>query len=295
MNALVVGGYGMLGTDLVANLRQSGHQVTGLSSTEFNITDPTAVAELATGHLGSFDVVFNCAAYTKVDLAESEPQRAFEVNALGAGYLAQAASQLNIPLFHVSTDFVFRGDARVPYLENSQTDPIAVYGTTKAEGEERVLSYGGSVVRTSWLYGAHGPCFPKSIIRAWTAGKPLRVVSDQVGCPTYTNDLALALVRLAEQPLRLPIYHVAGPEPMSWHAFATRAVTAFAQRIGAPEPVQIDPILTSDWPTPAVRPTFSALATHITDGLGITPLPRVQVSFEQFLDHWSRADDFPAR
>ena len=294
MKVLVLGARGMLGTDLVNQLLTSNHAVVGMSSQEFDVTDPTSAAQLATGSLGEFDAVFNCAAYTKVDLAESEPQKAHEVNALGPGYLAQACVQLGVPLLHISTDFVFDGRANIPYPENAPTRPLGVYGQTKLDGEESVLASGGIVVRTSWLYGAHGPCFPKSIIRAFAAGKELKVVGDQFGCPTFTPDLARALVRLAEKT-RLPgLYHVAGPETMSWHEFATRAVTAFAAFASAPRLVSITSIGTQDWPTAAERPKFSALSTGLTDSMGITPLPPVSVSLSQFLAEWKTTEDFPA-
>jgi dTDP-4-dehydrorhamnose reductase len=282
MNVLVLGSRGMLGTDLFAELERRGHIVTGVDLPEFDITDPMACARLAGGELGQFDWVINCAAYTAVDKAETEVRLATEVNALAPGYIATAVQGIGAKLIHISTDFVFDGESIDPYTEDMQTNPLGVYGRTKRDGEEAVLSNNPNaiVVRTAWLYGPNGPSFPRTMIRAFVAGKQLRVVSDQVGCPTYTADLARVIIDLIEKNAFPGIYHAVGPEAMSWYEFTLHTLEAW----GAGR-IVVEPIKTEDWPTPAVRPKYSVLSTKKLEALGIARMRPVREALEEFCAH----------
>ncbi|MBZ0213022.1 MAG: sugar nucleotide-binding protein, partial [Nitrospirae bacterium] len=179
----VVGGSGMLGCEVVREAISRGWEVWAPSRGEFDLTDPVSVAQIAVAE-PKFDACINCAAYTAVDRAETERDEALALNALGPAYLATACLQAGTRLVHVSTDFVFDGTASVPYRPGDPTHPLSVYGESKLEGEGPVLGSGGNVVRTSWLFGPErGGGFPGAIVRAARAGRPLRVVADQVGTP----------------------------------------------------------------------------------------------------------------
>lgn len=285
MRLLVVGGHGMLGTDLVRLLQERGHEVTAPSIEELDITEPMSIARIIDKSLGEFDWCINCAAYTAVDKAETEVREATEINTIGASYLALSCAEVGIPLIHVSTDFVFDGKATEPYTEDAKPNPLGVYGRTKYEGESAVRANHGNarIVRTAWLYGIHGASFPRTMIKADAVGKSLRVVADQTGSPTSTVDLAKVLVAIAEQNVPPGIYHAAGPESMTWHEFATRAINAYRRLKGNQDPVQIEPIKTEDWPTPAPRPKYSVLATPKLDALNLTPMRPVDESLREFV------------
>jgi dTDP-4-dehydrorhamnose reductase len=285
MRILVVGANGMLGTDLVEELEHSGHEVRSLDLPEIDITNPESVAKIPAGEFGPFDWCFNCAAYTAVDKAESESQLAYEVNTLGAGYLARACMMAGIKFLHVSTDFVFDGSASEPYTEEAKPNPLGVYGQSKLEGERSVMNANQHAViaRTAWLYGANGPSFPRTMIKAFEAGKSLRVVADQIGCPTYTADLARVLVDLMNKNAFPGIYHTAGPDAMSWHEFATLAIQEYARQQSLPDPQPITPINTEDWRTPAKRPKYSVLSFEKAAQLGVEPMRPVRESLANFV------------
>lgn len=285
MRVVVTGDKGMLGTDLVIELVSRGHETVGLDLPNFDITNPEDCARMVSGEFGEkLDVVFNCAAYTAVDKAETERDAAFMVNGLGPGYLAQSCAMAGIRLIHIGTDFVFDGLKSEPYTEEDSTNPLGVYGESKLQGEKAVLALGGTVVRTAWLYGPNGPSFPRTMIRAWLAGKPLSVVSDQIGSPTYTGDLARVLVDLAEKNLPGGLYHAAGPEAMTWHDFATRAITAYRDEVlKSSRPVEIAMIKTEDWPTPARRPSYSVLSIEKLAAEEIAPMWPLVYSLREFV------------
>lgn len=286
MRILVTGAEGMLGSDLVAECRKRGREAVGVDIGSLDITDPMQVAEIGAEGFGKLDWVVNCAAYTAVDQAESETDAAIMVNAIAPGYLARMCAMGGVRLAHISTDFVFDGEAHEPYKEDSQTNPQGMYGKSKRMGEEAVLAASGNpvIVRTAWLYGPNGKSFPKTIIEAWKAGKHLRVVNDQTGTPTYTADLARALMDLVEANPDAGIYHAAGPEIVTWHEFAEVAVKAYALRAGNSNPIQIDAIRTDEWPTPAKRPRYSALSFEKAAALGIAPLRPLGEAMAEFVD-----------
>lgn len=284
MKVLVIGGSGMLGSDLISELTRRGHDVESPSSKECDITDPEAIATIALTR-GDFDWCVNCSAYTAVDKAESEVREATELNAFGPGYLANACGLAGIKLIQISTDFVFDGNASIPYGADAPTNPLGVYGKTKWEGEQAVLSANPNalIVRTSWLFGPNGRSFPKTMIGAWDAGKSLKVVADQTGCPTYTGDLARVLVDLIEKNAYPGIYHACGPTVTTWHAFAIEAIEAWKAAKGDDRPVEIEPIPTEAYPTPAKRPKYSVLDTSKLTDLGITPMPTLRQALVEFV------------
>lgn len=253
----------MLGTDLQHELESRGETVVALSRAELDVTDSrlvdAAVADAAP------DVIVNCAAYTKVDLAEENESAANEINGSAVELLAAAANEAGALLVQVSTDFVFDGANHTPYEPDDPTHPLSAYGRSKLLGEiaaahaERHL-----IVRTSWLFGVHGPNFVEAIRNQIRKGtNPLRVVSDQRGRPTYTPHLARAIVRLAMQGVT-GIVHYADADECSWFDFAC----AIADGSG----VAVSPVTSDEFVRPAKRPAYSVLSTERYEQLtGVTP------------------------
>jgi len=261
---LVTGARGMLGTDVVLAL--AGREVTALDRSQLDITDAAAVDAAVADH----DVVINAAAYTRVDDAETHESEAGEINATGAGLLASAAQRSGARLVQVSTDYVFDGTARVPYAEDAPRHPVSAYGRTKAKGEELVLAAhpGGTlIVRTAWLYGAHGPNFAKTMRRLAAERETLAVVDDQVGQPTWTLDLARGIVELLDVEAPAGIYHCTNSGQASWCDFA-RAVFAEAGL----DPERITPTDSASFPRPAPRPAYSVLGHTTWKRAGLAPL-----------------------
>ncbi len=277
---LVLGAGGMLGKDV---MRAFGTLATGLSRAECDIADPTHIAKLGMGEFGRPNWIINCAAYTKVDLAEQEKQAAYDANALGPSYVSSAAADLNARVIHISTDFVFDGSKTSPYTENDETTPLNEYGRTKLAGERNILP--AIILRTSWLFGADGPCFPKTMIRVASSGKPLRVVADQIGCPTYTEDLAQTVADVVQANLPDGIYHATGHEPMSWFDFAKRSVAMAGVKCA-----DISPIQTEDWPTPAARPKYSVLSNEKLHDAGIPKMPELDSALRRFTDRLNQPE-----
>ncbi len=283
MRVLVIGASGMLGSDVVKELQGRGHEVLTPSSSELNLTEPESVAQVTTYE--GIDWCVNCAAYTAVDKAELEEQQAAELNALGPGYLARVCAMKGIKLAHVSTDFVFDGSSTEPYQEEDRTNPLGVYGRTKLAGEEAVQAAWpmSLIFRTSWLFGPNGKSFPKTMIVAWEAGKELKVVADQIGNPTYTPDLARTMVDAIEKDIFPGIYHATGADTMSWHEFAVEAIEAYREAKGIDRPVEVAPIKTEDWPTPAVRPKYSVLSNTKLQREGIAPMRPIREALSEFV------------
>lgn len=284
MRILLLGADGMLGCEVRSACESAGWEVFAPSLAEFDLTDPMASARLASGEWGDFDWCVNCAAYTAVDQAESEKDLCFAVNALGVAYLSSACATKQIRLLQISTDFVFDGEKDGLYTEDDAPNPLGVYGLSKWEGEKAALRHEANiVVRTAWLFGPHGKNFPKTIIAAFKAGKKLRVVNDQFGCPTYAPDLAKVLVQIMEKGLPGGIYHACGPEMMSWHEFAVRAVRAYLKSVGSDEDPAIEGIPSSDWPTAAKRPKMSGLACgKLTSIIEPSPLKKSAAANNNF-------------
>ncbi len=273
MRVLLIGGSGLLGSDLRTELTRRGLEHEAPSSSSLDITDPMQVATIAT-RFGHFDWCINCAAFTGVDKAETEVRAATELNTLGPGYLAQACSAAGMRLAHLSTDFVFDGTSNTPILEDSPTAPLGVYGQTKLEGEQSVRSGDPNsiVIRTSWLYGPNGNSFPKTMIRLWLGEKKLKVVADQTGCPTYTPDLSKSILDLLTLSPFPGIYHLTGPTVSNWHEFAVHTISAWKALNASSLEIEIEAIPTADYPTPAVRPKYSVLSNEKVKGLGISSM-----------------------
>lgn len=285
-SVLVVGATGMLGQDVVAELKSRDYDVSLPSHSTFDITDPLSVAKLPVGDLGQFSWCINCAAYTAVDRAETDEENATLLNALGPGYLAQACRISSTKLLHVSTDFVFDGTKDVAYVESDVPNPLNVYGKTKLAGERAAIHANPwtYVCRTSWLYGSGSDCFPGKLIKAWLAGKPLRVVEDQVGNPTSTIELAKVIASLMESDAEPGIFHTAGLESMSWRDFAEAAIRTYAKsRRLSDRPIVVEGIFTSEWPTPAVRPKFSGLSSQRLP-VDVKPMRAFPMALEEYVE-----------
>lgn len=266
MKWLVTGSNGMLGTDLVSLLRAEGEVVTAADRALLDITDATAVEAVLGGH----DVVVNCAAYTAVDAAESDEAEALAVNAEGPRVLARAAAAHGIRLVQVSTDYVFDGRSSTPYEEDSPVGPASAYGRTKAAGEAAVreeLPGGHLVVRTAWLYGAHGGCFPKTIARVALAKGQVGVVDDQVGQPTWTADVAAVILGLVRSEAPAGTYHATSGGRCSWFDFAQRVVVAAGL-----ESSTVLPTTSDSFARPAPRPSFSVLGHDALVRVGVEPI-----------------------
>jgi dTDP-4-dehydrorhamnose reductase len=252
VKVIVTGAGGQLGYDLVRTAVRCGWEVHGYSRTELDVTNLDAVKECVAAVKP--DVIIHAAAYTKVDLAEQEPDLAYLANALGTRNVAISAEAACAKLCYISTDYVFDGNADTPYREYDQTNPLSVYGKTKLAGEKLVESLSSRyyIVRTAWVYGRHGSNFVKTMLRLAAEQSELRVVDDQIGSPTYTVDLAEFLVDLV-QTENYGIYHATNSGMCSWYEFA-RTILAMAGVSST-----IHPVSTAEFPRPAPRPKFSVL------------------------------------
>lgn len=264
MKWLITGAGGMLGTDLRNELASRGEDVAALTRADLDVTDSRATLAAVREHAPS--VIVNCAAYTKVDQAESEESAANAINGSAVELIANAANDVDALLITISTDFVFDGSKREPYEPGDTTAPLSAYGRSKLLGEIAAThAKKHLIVRTSWLFGVHGHNFVEAIRKQIGAGKnPLTVVSDQRGKPTYTPHLARAIVRLA--PVATGVVHYADSDECSWFDFAR----AIVEETGASTEVQ--PVSSEELVRPATRPAYSVLSTRRYEELtGVTP------------------------
>jgi dTDP-4-dehydrorhamnose reductase len=276
---LVVGCDGMLGQDLVAALGESpgAHEVTAVDRDVLDIVDPDACLGDVAGH----DIVVNVAAWTAVDEAETHEAQAFSVNAIGAANLARACAVSGARMVQVSTDYIFSGDATSPYAEDAPPAPRSAYGRTKGAGEWAVRAHLPSaswVVRTAWLYGAHGPNFVKTMARLASERDTVSVVDDQRGQPTWTVDLADAIVRLVTSEAPFGSYHGTSSGETTWFGFAQ----AIFGELGL-DPARVRPTTTDAFPRPAPRPVYSVLGHDAWQRAGLDPLPSWQESLKRAL------------
>lgn len=256
MRILITGAAGMLGSDVGESAHAAGHEPVTLPRADLDITDRAAVAAAVAA--ARPDAVVNCAAWTDVDGAEAEEQAALAVNGAGAGHVAAAAAAVGAWTIHVSSDYVFDGRKDGPYVESDPTGPLSAYGRSKLAGELEVAAAAPdrhTIVRSSWLFGVHGRCFPKTMLRLAADRDRIGVVSDQVGCPTFTGHLAGALTLLAGAR-RPGVLHVAASDHCSWFEFATAIVAAGGRGC------EVRPITTEEYPAPAPRPANSVLASE---------------------------------
>jgi len=270
MKVLVTGARGQLGSDLVPILKDV-YQVFGFSRAEMDVTNMTQV--VTTIHQLNPDVVIHTAAYTQVDQAESDKDRAFLVNAFGTRNVAAAAQQIGAKIIYISTDYVFDGEQTTPYTEFDQPNPRSVYGKSKLAGEELVKSLSDKyfIVRTSWVCGKHGHNFMKTMLKLAQTQEELRVVNDQIGSPTFTRDLAHFLKKLMVTDY-YGTYHATNTGICSWYDFAKAIFEEYNV------PIKLTAIQTKDFPRPAPRPAFSAL-------------DHMSIRLHQFADfrHWKEA------
>ena len=275
MRVMVLGAGGMLGHDLVAT---APPEVTlfAFSRTQLDITHSDAVAAT----LGDVrpDVVINAAAYTAVDRAESEVAASLRVNGAAVGALGRMARAAGARVIHFSTDYVFDGQATRPYREDSPTDPVNAYGTSKLAGETALRASGPEhlVVRTQWLFGVHGKSFPRTMWERARAGSATRVVRDQTGRPTYAPDLAAAVWTLIRQGA-CGVLHVANQGEATWFDVAAHIFG----RVGKPD--LLTPCVTADYPTPARRPRYSVLDTTRAEQVLGGPLAAWEDAMDRFL------------
>ena len=260
---LITGAGGMLGHDLVAAF--AGRDVTALRRADLDLNDAGAVRRATAGH----DVIINAAAHTRVDDAEAEEDDARRVNADAAGNLARAAAEAGAVMVQVSTDYVFDGTATTPYPEHTPRNPVSAYGRTKAEGERLVelLSPRHYIVRTAWLYGANGPNFASKMLRLASQRDEVGVITNQIGQPTWTLDLARGIVDLLDANAPFGIYHGTNAGQASWFDFA-RAVFS---NTGL-DPDRVRPIVSSAFRRVAQRPAYSVLGHDVWGSAGLRPL-----------------------
>jgi len=290
MRVLVTGATGQLGAEVAKGFRCSGHEVIAPARQELDFSCPEQVA--ATAGTLQADWVINCAAYTQVDKAESDERQAFIVNRDSPEQLAGAVADYGGHLLQVSTDFIFDGVQRQPYLETDAPNPLGVYGRSKLEGEQavqRVLP-DAVVLRTAWVYGVHGHNFVKTMLRMAAAGKPLRVVNDQVGTPTWTTDIAAAITALVARGAT-GTFNFTNAGETSWHGFA-RAILDEGLQAGFDIKTEtVSPIPTIDYPTPATRPAYSVLNTEKIRPLLAGPIPGWRESLKKMLQELYQCAD----
>jgi len=259
---LLTGGDGQLGRSIQRICESFPFELIATDINELDIKDNGTVET----YLSTIkpDFLINCAAYTAVDQAEEDLETAFSVNKVGPLILSESCEKLNIPLIHISTDYVFDGESKVPYRENDDSNPLTVYGMSKLEGEQAILKSGvkGLIIRTSWLYSEYGQNFFKTMIKLGTSKDKIDVVSDQFGSPTYAGDLAEAILSIISitsaldwHKNKMEIYHFANSGNCSWFEFAS----AIMKNSGLN--CKVMAVSTEEFPRPAKRPEFSILDT----------------------------------
>ena len=287
MKLLITGSGGMLAQDLIQQLEEERWHYHAFAKRELDITQPESIEN----HLSQIkpDVLINCAAYTQVDQAEEDAIHAKQVNHEGVAHLAHFCAQYQVKLLHLSTDFVFDGEQSEPYTESNTPNPTGVYGQTKWAGEEAILKQttDALIVRTSWLYGVAGNNFVKTMLRLAQERPEIKVVNDQIGSPTWTVDLAKALIHLLKIEASGMI-HFSNRGQCSWYEFARETIQVAHQQKLLSELIPVIPIPSSEYPTPAKRPAFSTLnCEKYTKLTGQTP-PCWQASLTQMLGQLSQ-------
>lgn len=255
MKILVTGAKGMLGQDLCPILEDEGYEVVETDSNNLNVTDFAKVKEVLKREKPDF--VIHCAAYTNVDKAEEDLETAALINVKGTENVARICAENNITLVYISTDYVFDGKKKEPYLPEDKPNPINNYGLTKFQGEEAVKKFCKKyyIIRTSWLYGHHGKNFVETMISL--AEKPeLKVVDDQIGCPTWTVELSNGIVEIIDEEPDFGIYHICGSGKISWYGFAKEIFNQMGLK------VNLVPCKTEEFPRPAKRPKNSVMESE---------------------------------
>ena len=266
MNILVTGANGQLGNEMQVLARENlQHTYFFTDVQELDICDEQAVYAYVSEH--KIDIIVNCAAYTAVDKAEDNVELCDKLNNIAPGYLARAAQANGAAMIQVSTDYVFDGTAHIPYTEEEPTCPASVYGSTKLAGEQNVMDHceKAMVIRTAWLYSIYGNNFVKTMIRLGQERDSLGVIFDQIGTPTYANDLAQAIFAAINKGVVRGIYHFSDEGVCSWYDF-----TIAIHRLAGIASCKVKPLHTADYPAKAPRPHYSVLdKTNIKDTFGI--------------------------
>lgn len=290
LKILVFGFLGQVGTTLTETLKTQNHVVVGLDRAQVDFGQEAQIVAAIETHAP--DLVINACAYTAVDKAEDDTATADAVNHLGVKALAEATVKADIPVIHISTDYVYPGDAQTPYLENAPTGPQSVYGITKLAGDKALIASNPKhiILRTSWVFGEHGNNFVKTMVRLAATRDELSVVADQVGRPSYAGDIVNAIcafVSKLEQSSELPwgVYHCSSEGETSWHGFA-QAIFAKAVEAGLlTKAPKVNAIPTSDYPTPAPRPLYSVLNTDKLSAFMGGALPHWGTGLDRVISH----------
>jgi dTDP-4-dehydrorhamnose reductase len=277
MKILVTGANGQLGRELVLLPAPRDMEIVGFGREELDITDLAQCRSVIQSHKP--EAIIHCAAYTKVDQAESQPDEAYRVNAYGTRNAALAAEEIGAKFVYISTDYVFDGRADKPYREYDRTDPQTVYGRSKLAGEQLVQSLSSRyfIVRTSWVYGKHGANFVKTMLKLAEERDRLKVVHDQIGSPTYTLDLARFLLELVKSDY-YGIYHASNSGVCSWYEFAKAIFEE--RRLN----VHVEPCTTEEFPRPAPRPAWSVLDHGAIRAHGFEPLRPWREALRDYLN-----------
>lgn len=279
---LVTGGTGQVGTG-IERINRGRFEIVAPGRAELDLADPKSVEAFVNSR--NWAAIISSGAYTAVDKAESDEAAAFAINAEAPAVLAKSAAARAIPILHISTDYVFDGSKKGPYVEEDRVAPLGIYGASKEAGERAVRDAGGRhiILRTAWVVSPWGNNFVKTMLRLGSEREKLGVVADQIGCPTSAQDIAETIIKLAERLIADPAspigtYHFVNGGEANWHQLASHVFTRAAES-GRKIP-QIDAIATSDYPTPAKRPANSRLSTE-----------RIQRDFEIAPRQWRAAVD----
>lgn len=277
MKILVTGVNGQLGHDVIAHLDARGVACKGVDIQDFDLTDEQQVMDAVKAYAPT--AIVHCAAYTAVDRAEEEKEKAYAVNVLGTRHMAQAAQAVDASLMYISTDYVFDGKGETPFEVDAPKGPQSVYGRTKLQGEEEVqkLLQKYFIVRTSWVFGLNGHNFIKTMLRLGKEGKHPSVVDDQIGSPTYTWDLARLLCDMIVTD-KYGVYHATNENLCSWYEFAC----AIFQTAGMTD-IQVTPVSTAQYGAKAARPMNSRLSKASLDRAGFDRLPTWQDALARYI------------
>ena len=283
MKILVTGANGQLGRETVLMLQKAGQEVIATTRQELDFSSPENITSIIANHQANW--VINCAAYTQVDKAESDQKLAFVVNRDAAKAIAEGVKLYGGKLLHVSTDYVFDGRQSQAYKEDDATQPLGVYGQSKFEGEQAIREVlpEAIILRTAWVYGIHGHNFVKTILRLAAEREVLSVVDDQIGTPSWTADIAQAMLTLIQKDIT-GTCHFTNEGVASWYDFAV-AILEFGKNLGYPVKTQkIIPIPSSQYPTPAPRPAFTVLSKEKIRKLLGYDIPHWQASLKTMLE-----------
>jgi|688.fasta_scaffold250145_2 dTDP-4-dehydrorhamnose reductase len=274
-NILITGADGQLGQELQLLLKNKEYNVIAVNKAALDVSNKQTVTDFF--EKNAVDIIINCAAYTAVDKAEGEVEKCYSINEEGAENLAEICKKTNAILIHISTDFVFDGSASKPIQETEHTHPLSIYGKSKLAGEQAIAASGCKfiIIRTSWLYSSFGANFAKTILRLAKDRDSLGIVCDQIGSPTYAADLAAAIEKFIFNPKSeelTGIYHFSNSGVASWYDFAV-AIKNIRELS-----VSIKPIETFEYPTPAVRPSYSVLNCR-----------KIKQTLEMEIPHWQES------